>query len=58
MSVVTAEVKVDRKLNITNLRNGQPAEVTIDAVPVQRCFKATSPMSANLRFCALPVKRP
>jgi HlyD family secretion protein len=32
MSVVTAEVKVD-ETDITNLRNGQPAEVTIDAVP-------------------------
>jgi HlyD family secretion protein len=32
MSVVTAEVKVD-ETDITNLRNGQQAEVTIDAVP-------------------------
>jgi HlyD family secretion protein len=32
MSVVTAEVKVD-ETDITNVRNGQPAEVTIDAVP-------------------------
>ncbi len=32
MSVVTAEVKVD-ETDITNLRTGQPADVTIDAVP-------------------------
>ncbi|HEX4485685.1 MAG TPA: efflux RND transporter periplasmic adaptor subunit, partial [Terriglobales bacterium] len=32
MSVVTAEVKVD-ETDITNLRNGQSAEVAIDAVP-------------------------
>jgi HlyD family secretion protein len=32
MSVVTAEVKVD-ETDITNLRRGQSAEVTIDAVP-------------------------
>ena len=32
MSVVTAEVKVD-ETDITNVRGGQPAEVTIDAVP-------------------------
>ena len=34
MSVVTAEVKVD-ETDITNLRNGQPADVTIDAIPGQ-----------------------
>ena len=32
MSVVTAEVKVD-ETDITNVREGQPAEVTIDALP-------------------------
>ena len=32
MSVVTAEVKVD-ETDITNVREGQPAEVTIDAIP-------------------------
>ncbi len=32
MSVVTAEVKVD-ETDITNLHIGQPAEVTIDAIP-------------------------
>lgn len=31
MSVVTAEVKVD-ETDITNVRNGEPAEVTIDAI--------------------------
>jgi HlyD family secretion protein len=34
MSVVTAEVKVD-ETDITNVRNGQGADVTIDAVPGQ-----------------------
>jgi len=32
MSVVTAEVKVD-ETDITNVRDGQPADITIDAVP-------------------------
>jgi HlyD family secretion protein len=32
MSVVTAEVKVD-ETDITNVRNGEPADVTIDAIP-------------------------
>jgi HlyD family secretion protein len=32
MSIVTAEVKVD-ETDITNVREGQPAEVTIDALP-------------------------
>jgi len=34
MSIVTAEVKVD-ETDITSVREGQPAEVTIDAVPGQ-----------------------
>ncbi len=34
MSVVTAEVKVD-ETDIVNVRNGQDADVTIDAVPGQ-----------------------
>jgi HlyD family secretion protein len=32
MSIVTSEVKVD-ETDITNVRNGQPADVTIDAIP-------------------------
>jgi HlyD family secretion protein len=32
MSVVTSEVKVD-ETDISNLRNGQPADVTVDALP-------------------------
>ena len=32
MSVVTAEVKID-ETDITNVHNGEPAEVTIDAIP-------------------------
>jgi HlyD family secretion protein len=37
MSVVTAEVKVD-ETDITNIREGQPADITIDAIP-GRVFK-------------------
>lgn len=32
MSVVTAEVKVD-ETDIVNIKNGQPADVTVDAIP-------------------------
>ena len=32
MSVVTAEVKVD-ETDIVNIKNGQPADITIDAIP-------------------------
>src|SRR5246500_4236310 len=39
MSVITAEVKVD-ETDIVNVRLGQPAEVTIDAIP-KRVFHAT-----------------
>lgn len=39
MSVVTAEVKVD-ETDIVNVRLGQPAEVTIDALPKKK-FKGT-----------------
>jgi HlyD family secretion protein len=51
MSVVTAEVKVD-ETDITNVREGQPAEVTIDALP-GKTFKghvsqvATTQTTAN-----------
>ena len=34
MSVITAEVKVD-ETDIVNVKLGQPAEVTIDAMPKQ-----------------------
>ena len=37
MSVITAEVKVD-ETDIVNIRNGQPADVTVDAIP-NRVFK-------------------
>jgi HlyD family secretion protein len=37
MSVVTAEVKVD-ETDITSVRNGQPVDVTIDAIP-SKIFK-------------------
>jgi HlyD family secretion protein len=39
MSVITAEVKVD-ETDIVNVRLGQPAEVTIDAIP-KRIFHGT-----------------
>ncbi len=39
MSVITAEVQVD-ETDIVNVRLGQPAEVTIDAMP-KKIFKAT-----------------
>jgi len=38
MSVITAEVKVD-ETDIVNVRMGQPAQVTIDAIP-KKTFKA------------------
>jgi HlyD family secretion protein len=38
MSIITAEVKVD-ETDIVNVRLGQPAEVTIDAIP-KKTFKA------------------
>lgn len=39
MSVITAEVKVD-ETDIVNVRRGQPAEVTIDAIP-KKIFHGT-----------------
>lgn len=39
MSVVTAEVKVD-ETDIVNVKNGQPADVTVDALP-GKVFKGT-----------------
>src|SRR5271169_6795430 len=39
MSIITAEVKVD-ETDIVNVQLGQPAEVTIDAIPKQK-FKGT-----------------
>jgi HlyD family secretion protein len=39
MSVITAEVKVD-ETDIVNVKLGQPAEVTIDAIP-KKTFKGT-----------------
>ena len=39
MSVITAEVKVD-ETDIVNVRLGQPAEVTIDAIP-KKIFHGT-----------------
>ena len=38
MAVITAEVRVD-ETDIVNVRLGQPAEVTIDAIP-KKIFKA------------------
>ncbi|HKS71915.1 MAG TPA: efflux RND transporter periplasmic adaptor subunit [Terriglobales bacterium] len=39
MSVITAEVRVD-ETDVVNIKLGQPAEVTIDAIP-KKSFKAT-----------------
>ncbi len=39
MSIITAEVKVD-ETDIVNVKNGQPAEVTIDAIP-KKVFHGT-----------------
>jgi HlyD family secretion protein len=45
MSVITAEVKVD-ETDIVNVRLGQPADVTIDAIPKHKVFHGT--VSAKL----------
>ena len=47
MSVITAEVKVD-ETDIVNVHLGQPAEVTIDAIP-RKSSTATSLKSATTR---------
>ncbi len=56
MSVVTAEVKVD-ETDIVNVKIGQPADVTIDAIPT-RSSKGTLPWSAIRPCCAPPVSPP
>ena len=51
MSVITAEVKVD-ETDIVNVQLGQPAEVTIDAIPKQK-FKGTVTEIGQKRGAAL-----
>ena len=51
MSVITAEVKVD-ETDIVNVRLGQPAEVTIDAIP-KKTFKAVVTRDRQQRHRAL-----
>ncbi len=46
MSVITAEVKVD-ETDIVNVRLGQPAEVTIDAIPKKIFHGAVSQIGDN-----------
>jgi HlyD family secretion protein len=46
MSVITAEVKVD-ETDIVNVRLGQPAEVTIDAIPKKVFHGAVSEIGDN-----------
>jgi HlyD family secretion protein len=46
MSVITAEVKVD-ETDIVNVRLGQPAEVTIDAIPKKIFHGAVSEIGDN-----------
>lgn len=46
MSVVTAEVKVD-ETDIVNVRLGQPAEITIDAIPKQKFKGIVTEMGDN-----------
>ncbi len=50
-SVITAEVKVDES-DIVNVQLGQPAEVTIDAIPKQK-FKGTVTEIGNNARAAL-----
>ena len=56
MSVITAEVKVD-ETDIVNVKIGQPAEVTIDAMPKQK-FKGTVTEIGDNACCAPPAFRP
>ena len=53
MSVITAEVQVD-ETDIVNVKLGQPAEVTIDAIP-KKIFKESSAKSATTPSCAPPA---
>ncbi len=56
MSLITAEVKVD-ETEIVNVKLGQPADITIDAIPNRRS-RATSSRSATRPYCAPPVSLP
>jgi len=51
MSIITAEVKVD-ETDIVNVRLGQAAEVTIDAIP-KKIFHGTVSENWRQRHCAL-----
>ena len=51
MAVITAEVRVD-ETDIVNVRLGQPAEVTIDAIP-EESFQGSSNGNWRQRDCAL-----
>ncbi len=51
VSVITAEVKVD-ETDIVNVKLGQPAEVSIDAIPKKK-FKGSSDRDRQQRPAAL-----
>ena len=55
MSVITAEVKVD-ETDIVNVKLGQPAEVTIDAIP-KKSFTRHRDRDRQQRDCALHRRR-
>ena len=57
MSVITAEVKVD-ETDIVNVQLGQPAEVTIDAIPQEDLSRHGVARSGTTRSCARPASRP
>ena len=56
MSLITAEVKVD-ETDIVNVKLGQTADITIDAMPNGRS-RGMSSRSAIRRFCDRPAWRP
>jgi HlyD family secretion protein len=56
MSVITAEVKVD-ETDIVNIQIGQPAEVTVDALP-GKVFKGHVTLAGDQACCAPPAWPP
>ena len=53
MGIITAEVQVD-ETDIVNVKLGQPAEVSIDAIP-KRSSRVSCPRSVTTRSCARPA---
>src|ERR1700734_1666824 len=58
MGIITAEVKVD-ETDIVNVRIGQPAEVTIDAIPKKTFHVPVSEIGDNaiVRWSGVPTSR-